>query len=145
MKGGRVKGQSTHWFLEEEDGQSADQWHVAQQRFHHHSQRPVKLDTEDKASQTLKDDVPSCPDIRLTFSDPSASVGAQCPRQRFEVCIENINGHFNVRRSVEVSFDKTEQLEQFKPSSPEGWKQHAAQLGLQKKTCLPGPLEVLGI
>lgn len=56
VKGAGVKGQSTHGFLEEEDGQSADQRHVPQQRLHHHSQRPVKLDTEDKTSQTLSDD-----------------------------------------------------------------------------------------
>lgn len=172
MKGGRVKGQSTHWFLEEEDGQSADQWHVTQQRLHHHSQRPMKLDTGDKASQTLNDDVPSCPEICLTFSDPSATVGAELhPSTRQEtgqhiqtaaepsilmsktkVCTGNINDHWNVKRSREVSFDKTEQLDQFKNSSPEtpeetrnGWKQHAAQVRLQKKTCCPGPLEVLGI
>lgn len=48
-----MKGQSTHWFLEEEDGQSSNQRHVPQQRLHHHPQRPVELDTgQDKHSGT---------------------------------------------------------------------------------------------
>lgn len=106
MKGGRVKGQSTHWFLEEEDGQSADQWHVTQQRFHHHSQRPVKLDTEDKTSQTLEDDAASCPETSLTFSDPSASVGADLHPSR--------GGSNMLLRSG------------------------------CRRTCFPGPLDVLG-
>lgn len=58
MKGvGWVKGQGTHRFLEEEDRQSSNQWHVTQQGFHHHSQCPMKLYTEDKRGQMLKDDV----------------------------------------------------------------------------------------
>lgn len=62
-KGNGVKGQTTHWFLEEEDRQSSNQWYVPQQRFHHHSQCSVKLDTEHETSQTLKDDVLSCTEM----------------------------------------------------------------------------------
>lgn len=38
-----LSSSSTHWFLEEEQGQRSDQRHVSQQRLHHHSQHAVDL------------------------------------------------------------------------------------------------------
>lgn len=58
-----------------------------------------------------------------------------CRRQKFEVCIENINDHWNVKRSIEGSFDKTEQLDQFKNSSPETTEKSSRGLRMEATRC----------